>query len=89
MAERYEGTCTECGEECMVTLIDEVTSLCDDCIYDLDYIMCDNCEEFWQGDAVRFAKLNDGRMLCEHCLEELLDDEEIDEDDIEELTGNV
>ncbi len=84
MAERFIGECSECGkEEIEVTLIDEVTSLCADCIDELDYFECDECTEFWLHDAVRVYNLKDGRTLCEHCAEMLLEDEEITEDDID------
>ena len=89
MAERGIGICTECGEETEITVIDDVTMLCDDCLEELDYIECDNCNEFWLWDAVKFYNLNDGRVLCEHCAEELLEDEEITEDDIESIDDNT
>lgn len=86
MADRYVGTCTNCGEEDIeVTLIDEETSLCDDCIDELDYIECDECHELWLWDAVKFYHVNDGRTLCQHCAENLLADEDITEEDIESV----
>jgi len=84
MAQKYKGTCTECGEEnVQVTLIDEVISLCDDCIEELDYIECDECHEFWLWDAIKFYDLKDGRTLCEHCAERLIEDGLLSEDDID------
>lgn len=84
MAERYIGMCTECGEdEIEVTLIDEVTSLCDGCIEELDYIECDMCHEFWLWDAIKFYNLKDGRTLCEHCGDMLMEDGELTEEEID------
>ena len=89
MAERYDGTCTECGEETEVTLIDEVTSLCDSCIEELDYIECDECCDFWAADAIRFYNLKDGRTLCEYCGEMLLEEEELTEDEIDFISDHT
>lgn len=84
MAKCYIGTCTECGEEDVeVTLIDEDTSLCDDCLDALDYIECDECNEFWLWDAVKFYHLKDGRTLCEGCAEDLLADQKLDKEKID------
>lgn len=84
MSNEYIGTCTECGEEDVkVTIIDDVTTLCEDCIEDLDYIKCDNCEEYWLSDVIEFSSLKDGRIICEHCLNDMLADEEITEEDLD------
>lgn len=83
MAQRGKGICTECGEETEITVIDDVTMLCDDCIEELDYIECDNCHEFWLWDAIKFYHLIDERVLCEHCAQAMLEDEEISEKDID------
>lgn len=86
MAKRYTGTCTNCGEEDVeVTLIDEETSLCDDCIEELDYIECDCCHELWKWDALLFYHLKDGRTLCENCADDLMEDGELSDDDIESI----
>lgn len=87
MAQRYNGTCAECGKETEVTLIDEVTSLCDDCIEELDYIECDECHEFWRWDAVSFRHLKDGRTLCEDCAQKLMDEGELSEEDVDTVDG--
>ena len=89
MAQRGMGICTECGEETEITVIDDETMLCDDCLEELDYIECDNCEEFWLSDAIKFYYLKDGRTLCEHCAEDLLDEGEITEDDIDSIENNT
>ena len=83
MAQRGEGICTECGEETEITVIDDVTMLCDDCIDDLDYIECDKCEEFWLWCAIKFYHLKDGTTLCEHCAQEMIEDGELPEEDID------
>lgn len=72
MAQKYVGKCTECGEDNIeVTLIDEVTSLCEDCIDELGYLECDECHEFWLSDVVDFEELDDGRYVCEYCAEDI------------------
>ena len=86
MAEKTFDICTECGEETEVTVVDEVTRLCEECLNELDYIECDECHEFWLWDAIKFYNLKDERTLCEHCAEMLLEDEEISEDDIESIS---
>ena len=90
MAEKYTGKCSNCGKDnIVVSLIDEETSLCEKCIDELDYIECDECEELWLWDAVKFYNLKDGRTLCENCAEELLDDEIIVDDDIESISDHT
>ena len=86
MAQKGYGTCTECGEETEITVIDDETMLCDDCIEELNYIECDCCNEFWLRDAIKFYHLKDGRTLCEYCAEEQLEEEDITEDDIESIS---
>ena len=34
-------------------------------------------KEYWLYDAIKFYNLKDGRTLCEHCAEDI-DEEEID-----------
>lgn len=84
MAEKTFDICTECGEETEVTVVDEVTRLCEDCLNELDYFECDNCNECWQADVVESYYLKNGNTLCEHCYESLLEDGEISEDDVED-----
>ena len=76
----YKGTCTMCGKEnCELTIVDEYNHVCEDCL-DNEFILCDECEEYWAWDAIKFYNLKDGRTLCEHCAED------IDEDLIEDIT---
>ena len=87
MAKKGIGTCTECGaENVMVTAVDDVTMLCDDCLAE-NCLECDECHEFWMADAIEFYFLKDGRTLCEYCAENLLDEGELSEEDIEETMG--
>ena len=86
MAQEYEGICDNCREETTVYLVDEGTSLCEDCLADLDYIECDCCHEFWAWDAVPFYNLKDGRTLCSNCYENLLEDGELQQSDIESIS---
>lgn len=75
----YKGTCTMCGEtDCNLTIVDEAAHVCEDCL-DNEYIQCDECHEYWLWDAILFYNLKDGRTLCEHCAED------IDEDEIESI----
>lgn len=85
MAQTTFDICTECGEETEVTVVDEVTRLCEDCLDELDYIECEHCHEYWQYDAVTFYSTKKHIVICEHCVEMLLDDGELSEDDIEEI----
>jgi hypothetical protein len=75
--QNYVGTCTECGEEnCELTIVDEVTHVCEDCL-DNEYIKCEECNQHWKWDSIKFFNLKDGRTLCEHCAEDI-DKEEIE-----------
>lgn len=67
-----------------VIIIDDKTRLCESCLDELDYFYCDNCNEYWLADVIESYELKDGRTICEHCYEALLEDEEITEDDIVE-----
>ena len=75
----YKGTCTYCGKEnCELTIVDEANHVCEFCL-DNEYIQCDECKEYWLWDAILFYNLKDGRTLCEHCAED------IDEDEVESI----
>lgn len=89
MAQRGTGVCTECGERTEITVIDDVTMLCDDCIDELDYIECSNCCEFWLWDAIKFYYLTDERVLCEHCAQAMLENKEIAEQDIDFIADHT
>lgn len=76
----YKGTCTMCGKEnCELTIVDDVTHVCEDCL-DNEFILCDECGEYWLWDALVFYHMKDGRTICENCIEDF------DEDDIEDVT---
>ena len=89
MAQKGLGVCTECGKKAQITIIDDVTMLCEDCIDELDYIECDNCNEFWLWDAIKFYHLKDGRTLCEHCAEMMMEDEDLLEEDIDFIENHT
>lgn len=73
-------TCTDCGKTgCSLTVIDEVTAVCDQCL-DARFIQCDECGEYWDDNAVEFTYLADDRCICEYCMENY-DEDEIDLDD--------
>ena len=71
-------TCARCGKDTDLTIIDDVTSVCEECL-DAFYTQCEECGEYWDDSYVEFFTLNDGRLICEHCREDF-DDEEIDFD---------
>ena len=76
MQKKAKDTCTTCGaEDVLCTFIDDVDRVCDTCL-DNDFQFCDICEEYWSTDAVEFTELNDGRMACENCAEDLEEEEE-------------
>ena len=71
----YIGTCTMCdAENCNLTIVDEKAHVCEDCLEN-EYILCDECGEYWLSDALKFYNLKDGRTLCEHCAEDVDPDE--------------
>ena len=71
-------TCTHCGKEGRLTIIDEDTQVCDECL-DAFFTQCEVCGEYWDDSYVEFFTLKDGRLICEHCREDF-EDEEIDLD---------
>lgn len=60
-----------------ITVIDDVNRVCEFC-RDNEYIQCDECNEYWLWDAIKFYEMKDGRTLCEHCAEDIEDESEID-----------
>ena len=73
------GTCTQCGKEAQLTIVDEEIHVCEECL-DAFYTQCEECGEYWDDSYVEFFTLKDGRLICEHCAEDF-DDEDIDFDD--------
>lgn len=72
------GTCTMCEKEnCALTIVDEETRVCDECLNE-NFFLCEDCDEYWDYDYVDFFHLKDGRIVCEYCIEDY------DEDEIEE-----
>lgn len=77
MSNELKGTCTLCGKKnCALTMIDEVDQVCEDCL-DEEYIQCEECDEYWKWDIIKFYNLKDGRTICEHCAEDV-DPEEVE-----------
>ena len=70
------GACTLCGKEAELTIVDDVTRVCKDCL-DANYFLCEECDEYWDDSYVEQFWLKDGRTICEHCREDF-DDEEIE-----------
>ena len=78
MANKTYGTCTKCGKEATMTIVDEETQVCEECL-DRLYTKCEECGEYWDDSYVEFFCLKDGRLICEYCKEDF-DDEDIDFD---------
>lgn len=77
----YDGTdkCTVCGKETdKLTCVDEVTFVCDHCLENFE--KCDICGEYWDGEVVEMHYLDDGRCVCDNCIEDVEDEEEEDEE---------
>ena len=75
MSQKFIDNCTMCGaKNVKVTLIDEVDHVCDDCL-DSEYFHCDICHEYWHCDIIESFELDNGRVACEHCYEDLEEDE--------------
>lgn len=67
----YKGTCTMCGKkDCDLTIVDEVAHVCEECLGN-EYFYCDECNEYWLCDAVESVELEDGRTVCEYCVEDI------------------
>ena len=77
MVRKTTGTCTMCGKEGQLTILDDVDWLCDECL-DSEYTQCDECGEYYP-DTIEFFVTKDDRLICEHCREDF-DDEDIDFD---------
>lgn len=76
MVKTYEGTCTLCGaENTEVTIINDFEHVCQTCL-DNDYFYCEECDDYWACDAVEEVELEDGRVVCEYCAEDMEEDEE-------------
>ena len=73
------GKCELCGEEDVdLCCIPDYMWVCQDC-FDNDFTMCDVCGQLWVDGAIEFTYLDDGRCVCEYCMEDL--DEEDDAED--------
>lgn len=78
--DEYYEYCAECGEfhqrECMNYIESQDEYVCDDC-RDYYYSCCEECGEYFRNNNLREHK---GKMYCEDCLREILENEtEIDE----------
>lgn len=77
--------CSECGKESEdLTMVDEVTYVCPDCLDGL-YFHCDECDEYWKYGYVTAYFLKDDRILCEYCAEDMIEDGDLTDDDIESI----
>lgn len=72
---RCIGTCSDCGKEnADLIILDDVDQVCEQCL-DSGYIQCDVCGEYWADWSVEFTYTDDGRTICQNCI-----DDESDED---------
>jgi hypothetical protein len=69
MTQQEEGICPECGEKKMLWLIREDVELCDECAAN-DWTQCAICGDFYPWDIIEFTELEDGREVCEYCMED-------------------
>jgi hypothetical protein len=73
-----------CGsEDVALTVIDDEERVCAECL-DTEFFYCEECREHWRCDSVESVELPDGRTVCEHCAEDI-DDEDGDEEKFESL----
>ena len=75
----YEGClvmiCTHCENEASsLNVLDDQTKICDACLL-IFYPKCDKCGEFKNMLDVKFFTLRDGRQICEHCREDIADED--------------
>lgn len=71
MTTKCVGNCTMCGaENVKLTIIDDEDRVCDECLEDW-FCYCDECHEYWRSDVIDFFALDDDRLVCEHCMENL------------------
>ena len=65
------GKCDLCGEEnADLYCIDGYMNLCRHC-FENEVDICDECGQIWVSNEVEFTETDDGRMICEYCMEEL------------------
>ena len=87
----FIGKCTLCGaDDVKVTIIDDVDHVCDTCL-DNEFFYCEECNEYWRCDVIESYELKDGRTICEHCAEDVDDEDILDEDEqrINELLESI
>lgn len=87
----FKEGCTMCGRKgCAITIITDMDHVCEECL-DNEFFYCDECNEYWRCDVVDSYELKDGRTVCEHCVEDIDDEEIVDEDKkrIEELIRSI
>lgn len=82
MTPHYSGTCPRCGQATTIYCIDEGLDLCEDCAMADGWEQCSICGDFYPTYLVDFTLLDDDRIVCEYCLEDV--EEEEDEEDEEQ-----
>ena len=69
------GQCDNCGDEDVdLFCVPGYMNLCQYCLEN-EADICDECGQIWLSDAVEFTETEDGRMVCEYCMEEADEDE--------------
>lgn len=67
---RCNGVCTDCGKQDQsLIVLDDETSVCDECL-EMNYTQCHICGEYWNDTYVEFHFPDDGRIICEYCMED-------------------
>lgn len=61
------GACTNCGKQALLTILDDVDWVCEECLDSL-FIQCDICGEYY--DGIEFYDIDD-KCVCEYCAEDL------------------
>lgn len=66
------GTCERCSEsDTDLCMIPGFGGVCRDCLEEME--ICDVCGEIYDSMSVEFTELDDGRYVCEWCMEDLDD----------------
>jgi len=70
--------CTRCGKETDdITVIDDETRVCSHCLENFD--LCDVCGEYYDSDWVDIHHLDDGRTVCDNCIDSISEESEDEE----------
>lgn len=88
MTQSDRGICPRCGQDTTIYYLDEGADvgegldLCEDCAMADGWEQCSICGDFYPTYLVDFTLLDDDRIVCEYCMEDV--EEEEDEEDEEQ-----